>query len=254
MIPLQQPQREYIITRTWAMPNKNTFQIPQIKTLIDKYGKDWLDPFPDPFVVDALTTLDKIQTGTRERVLFDPPYSPRQLKECYNNNGECLHDTKASVWRNWKDEIARVVKPDGICISFGWSTGGLGIKRGFNIIEILLVAHGGNHNDTICTVEIKGTRPHTPAPMIDSLDDERLPFSISDEDLIDFNVWMKEHDRTATLAENNRVLDAIKEYTRHHGYWWRVSEDVQRYHWEPEPFKDFLESLRQSTTAAQEDK
>jgi hypothetical protein len=33
--------------------------------------------------------------------------------------------------------------------------------------------------------------------MIDSLDDERLPFSISDEDLIDFNVWMKEHDRKA---------------------------------------------------------
>ena len=26
---------------------------------------------------------------------------------------------------------------------------------GFKIIEILTVAHGGNHNDTICTVEIK---------------------------------------------------------------------------------------------------
>ena len=51
-------------------------------------------------------------------------------------------------------------------------------------------------------------RPHTPAPMIDSLDDERLPFSISDEDLIDFNVWMKEHDRTATLA---LLKDLVKE-------------------------------------------
>lgn len=29
-------------------------------------------------------------------------------------------------------------------------------NRGFEIIEIMLVAHGGNHNDTIVTVERKG--------------------------------------------------------------------------------------------------
>lgn len=52
-------------------------------------------------------------------------------------------------------EIARVIKPNGLCLSFGWSTNGLGKKRGFEIIEILLVAHGGNHNDTIVTIEKK---------------------------------------------------------------------------------------------------
>ena len=30
---------------------------------------------------------------------------------------------------------------------------GMGIKRGYILREVLLVAHGGNHNDTICTVE-----------------------------------------------------------------------------------------------------
>ncbi len=30
-----------------------------------------------------------------------------------------------------------------------------GITRGFTIEEILLVAHGGVHNDTICVVERK---------------------------------------------------------------------------------------------------
>ncbi len=28
-------------------------------------------------------------------------------------------------------------------------------KRGFKLIDVLLVAHGGHHNDTICIVEEK---------------------------------------------------------------------------------------------------
>jgi len=39
-------------------------------------------------------------------------------------------------------------------ISFGWNSGGIGKTNGFEILEILLVAHGA-HNDTICTVERK---------------------------------------------------------------------------------------------------
>jgi len=31
----------------------------------------------------------------------------------------------------------------------------MGKNRGFKIIKILLVAHGGMHNDTICVVEEK---------------------------------------------------------------------------------------------------
>lgn len=30
-----------------------------------------------------------------------------------------------------------------------------GKKRGFEIIEILIVPHGGSKNDTLCTVEVK---------------------------------------------------------------------------------------------------
>jgi hypothetical protein len=38
---------------------------------------------------------------------------------------------------------------------FGWNSSGIGIKRGFELIEVLLVCHGGSHNDTIVTVERK---------------------------------------------------------------------------------------------------
>lgn len=148
------PQKS-IINRKWAMPNKNTFQIKPIAELLSRYPKDRIDPFPYPYKEDALEYLSCFKDSSVMIVVFDPPYSPRQLKECYNSQGMVLHDTKSSVWKRWKDEIARVIYKGGFCISFGWSTNGLGIKRGFKIIEILLVAHGGNHNDTIVTVEVK---------------------------------------------------------------------------------------------------
>ena len=142
------------------MPNKRTFQIKPIAELIKKHKTKniWIDPFPYPYKRDALEFLFEFSDSSVEGVLFDPPYSPRQLKECYDSLGMPLHDTTGGVWARWKDEIARVIQPDGKCISFGWNSGGLGKSRGFEIIEILLVAHGGNHYDTICTVETKSVR------------------------------------------------------------------------------------------------
>ena len=46
---------------------------------------------------------------------------------------------------------------NGKVISFGWNSGGIGKKNGFEIEKILLVNHGSQHNDTICTLEVKAT-------------------------------------------------------------------------------------------------
>jgi hypothetical protein len=51
--------------------------------------------------------------------------------------------------------LANKIKVGGYCISFGWNSNGMGKNRGFEIVEILLVSHGGHHNDTIVTVERK---------------------------------------------------------------------------------------------------
>lgn len=90
-------------------------------------------------------------------VLYDPPYSLRQVKECYEGVGVTVtqEHTKASWRAKHLDEIARILKPGGFCLSFGWNTNGVGKKRGFEIVEILVVAHGGSKNDTLCTVEVK---------------------------------------------------------------------------------------------------
>ena len=54
-----------------------------------------------------------------------------------------------------KKEIKRIVHPDGLVLSFGWNSGGIGKTNGFEMLEILLVNHGGPHNDTICVAERK---------------------------------------------------------------------------------------------------
>jgi tRNA1(Val) A37 N6-methylase TrmN6 len=165
-----------IIERFWSMPNKNTFSIPVIDSILKKnmIGFEWADPFarnssiakytndlnPNTeatFHMDALEFLKTLENHSLDGVLFDPPYSPRQLKECYEGIGEVLHDTKSSVWSSWKDEIARIVKPGGMVISFGWNTNGIGKCREFEIKKLFLIAHGGNHNDTLITIEKKST-------------------------------------------------------------------------------------------------
>ncbi len=164
------------IDRVWAMPNKNTFEVKPIHDLIVDELTDgtWIDPFANrnklatitndlntefdtDYHLDALDFLKLFDSESIDGVLYDPPYSPRQVSECYNNVGYNVtwDTTKASFWGNHKREISRIVKLGGKVITFGWNSGGIGYKYGFEITRILIVPHGGWHNDTICTVEVK---------------------------------------------------------------------------------------------------
>jgi len=165
------------INRIWAMPNKHTFDIKPIKELIAKYHNNDLysiDPFANKnktakitndldesfdtkYHMDALDFLKMFFDNSVDIVYYDPPYSPRQVSESYKKLGRSVNmqTTQSSFWGNMKKEISRITKKGGIVISCGWNSGGIGKTNGFEIIEILLVPHGGNHNDTIITVERK---------------------------------------------------------------------------------------------------
>jgi hypothetical protein len=173
-----------IIERKWSMPNSKTFKVKPIKELIESELIEGviLDPFANEcsitslmqnkhkyitndldetyetdYHMDALEFLKQFEDNSVDMILYDPPYSPRQVSECYKSLGQTVNmqTTQASYWGNQKKEIARVVKSGGKVITFGWNSGGIGKKNGFEISKILLVPHGGWHNDTICTVEIK---------------------------------------------------------------------------------------------------
>jgi hypothetical protein len=124
------------------------------------------------FHLDALNFLRSRSESEFDAVLFDPPYSPRQVSECYKKMGLSVNmqTTQASFWSNLKREIQRVVRPSGIVITCGWNSGGVGEKYGFKIERILLVAHGGWHNDTIVTVERKSAIHGAESPAQDTME------------------------------------------------------------------------------------
>lgn len=165
------------INRKWAMPSSKTFSIKPIAELIDKYNVDGcvsIDPFANDskiamitndidtqydtdYNMDATDFLKMFEDESVDLVLYDPPYSVRQVSECYRKLGMSVNmqTTQASYWTKQKKEIARILRKGGHCITCGWNSGGIGSSNGFEIQEILLVAHGGWHNDTIVTVDKK---------------------------------------------------------------------------------------------------
>lgn len=165
------------INKAWCMPNSKTFRVKPIGEFVKRYVKDGMvviDPFANDskygtitndmnpefdtdYHMDALEFLKMLPDNSADVVLYDPPYSSRQVSECYKSVGkEITMETTQSSWRSRHlDEIARITKNGGVCLSFGWNSNGVGKKRGFEQVEILLVAHGGMHNDTICVAEVK---------------------------------------------------------------------------------------------------
>lgn len=166
-----------IMRRVWAMPHPYTFQIKPIKELVRRYvkdGKGWIDPFagknspaeitndldekmPTKYHKDAITFCKELNGKRFDGILFDPPYSLRQIREAYKGAGLDFADIKinAQFYNNVKKIAHNLIKPSGYVINFGWHSNGFGKRFGFKIIEILLVAHGGAHYDTIVTVEQK---------------------------------------------------------------------------------------------------
>ena len=157
------------------MPNKWTFTIKPIKHLLERYnvGVGWVDPFAGKYSMAEFTNdlnpdmptryhfkawyfLDQLK-NSYGGILFDPPYSSRQVKECYESIGLKMEykDTLNGNFNIERKLVAPKICKNGIAISFGWNSIGFGKKLGFEIIEILLVSHGGAHNDTIVTVEKK---------------------------------------------------------------------------------------------------
>lgn len=166
-----------IINRIWSMPNKNTFSIKPIKEFVEKniFGqKIIIDPFANnckygtitndlnpeydtDYHLDALDFLKLFENNSVDCVLYDPPYSLRQVSECYKGVGiEVTQETTRASWRSKHlDEISRILRPGGVVLCFGWNSNGVGKTRGFRMEEVLLVPHGGSKYDTICTKEVK---------------------------------------------------------------------------------------------------
>lgn len=166
------------IRREWAMPSADTFSIPHIKEFVEHYVRQStvsIDPFarrtrlatyrndinpkmPTPYHMEAARFLEVMaENGVQaDLALFDPPYSPRQINECYESAGiACgIEDTQNSaLCSRVRKAMLAVLTEDAVVLSFGWNSVGMGKTFGFRPLEILMVCHGGAHNDTICVAE-----------------------------------------------------------------------------------------------------
>lgn len=167
MLETNQPR----LTRVWAMPHRHTFKIKPVHELLARLvgnGVNWADPFANEhspaehtndinpalatkYHLDAVAFLNLFSDGALAGVLLDPPYSMHQVTVSYGGFGGGRVNALTPVY----DEVLRVLQPGGYGITFGWNSNGLSRKRGFEIQEVIIIPHGGHHNDTIVTVERK---------------------------------------------------------------------------------------------------
>lgn len=163
------------------MTNKSTFDCKPIgdfvrrylvrsKTSIDPFARDKLwatytnDLSPDTaaeYHLEARQFLDMlIRDNIKvDLIIIDPPYSQVQVSYVYKSIGREYKpfgdDNNAVLYRQVRDRVDKLIVSRGIVLSFGWNSVGMGKKRGYTLEEILLVCHGGAHNDTICIAERK---------------------------------------------------------------------------------------------------
>lgn len=167
-------------TRIFSFPSADTFDIPPIGEFVRRYlraSKISIDPFARnkrwatytndlapstaaEYHMDSAEFLEMLvaQQVQADLVLFDPPYSPRQIKECYDGIGIKMKQEDGWRTNGWKRErkaINSLMAIGGYVLSFGWHSNGIGKYYGFSLEEMLIVNHGWGHNDTICTVERK---------------------------------------------------------------------------------------------------
>jgi hypothetical protein len=167
------------MNRVWAMPSADTLSIPPFRQLVKKYlhtSKVSVDPFarnctwatytndlnPDTAAeyhleADEFLKLLVANGVQADMVIFDPPYSLTQVSRSYQDIGLKFKGSENPTggFPAVRRAIANILQAGGICLSFGWNSCGMGLSLGFEIEEILVVCHGGNRNDTICTVERK---------------------------------------------------------------------------------------------------
>jgi hypothetical protein len=170
-------EKNIIYTRCWSMPTPWTFSMTPVKALLKKYvgnGKCWIDPFAGKYSPAEITNdnnperkakycmeaIDFVKqlSGQYNGILFDPPYSFTQIKKHYQNLfGRKLQGDqhKIGFYEKVKTGVCEKIKVGGYAISFGWNTNGFGKARGFKIIEIMSIAHGGGRNDTTVVIEKK---------------------------------------------------------------------------------------------------
>lgn len=107
--------------------------------------------------LDVFKFLEKIPEESLDAVIIDPPFSFNQAAKHYKNSaGKCLGVGWIPAVRR---EAGKKLKPGGIMICLGWDANGAGNKKLFDLIRVIVCAHGQARNATIMTIDKKYDNP-----------------------------------------------------------------------------------------------
>ena len=146
-------------------PKKYTFEMPELKLWTERmckgkvlnlfagYTKLNVDEFRVDINPQAMADVEidafeflTINTEKYDTIILDPPYNLRKAREKYEGR-------YIGSFTKIKNKIPKILNPAGRVLIYGYDSTGMSLSRGFRKIAICLVCHGGDHNDTICTVE-----------------------------------------------------------------------------------------------------
>lgn len=159
--------------------NRWTFEIPEVREIVDRFllapphVGPWVDPFagrsvlgvhdftndldpdsPAAYHLEAEQFVREIVPAGVVGVLWDPPYSYRQISDCYHALGRkaTTNDTNSSFYSRVRKPLVEKLAPSATVVYCGWDT--IPFAPGFEIVEGLIVCHGGGHrHDTLVTVQ-----------------------------------------------------------------------------------------------------
>ncbi len=148
-------------------PKRYTFEQPKLKEWTEKQcrgsvlnlfaGKTKLDiseyrvDISNEFNPDCISDAYLFVTTTNKKfdtIILDPPYNLRKSREKYGGR-------YVGSFTKIKNEISRILNPNGYTIIYGYDSVGMSRSRGFKKTSICLICHNGDHNDTIVIKEQK---------------------------------------------------------------------------------------------------
>ena len=117
------------------------------KLKVDEFRVDASNEFSPNIVSDGYDFVKNTKMKF-DTIILDPPYNLRKSREKYD--GKYI-----GSFTKIKNILKNILNDGGKIITLGYDSVGMGVGRGFEKIDICLICHNGDHNDTICTVETK---------------------------------------------------------------------------------------------------
>lgn len=112
--------------------------------------------YPSTINMDPYAFLRLFKDESVHGVVFNPPMTPNEASIYYKEHTGTSKGTNCSNskwWSDMKNEIARILKAKGKCITFGKNSVGLGLNRGFKATEIRVISYKDDYSLIIVVEE-----------------------------------------------------------------------------------------------------